>query len=99
MLPLQAAAAEDGVTARLRAGDRAAFDAFYEVNFRRVFTYALRRTEDRATAEWVTRATLTEVLGRLDELPEGEVPPDWLLGILVEKLALASDPQAAEPIP
>lgn len=99
MPPLRASPDVSLSPARLRAGERTAFDAFYERNFRRVFTYALHRTEDRVTAEWVTEATLREALERLDELRGDEVPAAWMLGILVAKLAIACDPPAVVHLP
>lgn len=90
---------ERSCPSRLWSRDRAAFDDFYEVSFRRVFSFALNRTEDRVTAEWVTEATLSEALERLGELHGGEVSPAWLLGILKEKLAVACDPPRVVELP
>lgn len=92
MLPRRISPEAITLRSRLRAGDRAAFDSFYEEGFRRVFAYALRRTEDRVTAEWVTEATLVEALERLDDLHGEDVPALWLLEILKCKLAVACDP-------
>uniref|UniRef100_A0AAU3H0T6 RNA polymerase sigma factor n=1 Tax=Streptomyces sp. NBC_01401 TaxID=2903854 RepID=A0AAU3H0T6_9ACTN len=72
--------------ARIRAGDREAFDALYEEFARAVYNHAYRLTGDWSTAEevlsetflaaWRTRGTVE---------PEGESLRPWLLGIATNK--------------
>jgi DNA-directed RNA polymerase specialized sigma24 family protein len=56
--------------ARVRAGDRAAFDPLYEQALSSVWQAAVAAWPQRSDAEAVTAAVLTEAFGALPELPD-----------------------------
>jgi RNA polymerase sigma-70 factor (ECF subfamily) len=58
---------DEALVARIRAGDRDAFDALYERYARRLFSYLMRMLKDRALAEDLFQEVFLEVL-RVDAL-------------------------------
>jgi len=83
--------------ARLRCGDRAAFEVVYEGCFLRVYGYFSRRLRSAAAAERATEAALTAVFSALCE-GRGQLPlPHWIFGhvLRVEARALKTLPEAA----
>jgi DNA-directed RNA polymerase specialized sigma24 family protein len=71
---------EDALLARqVAAGERAAFDRFFERYADRIHALALRRGADRGAAETCTRQVLTRALAELPHF-RGEIPLDaWML--------------------
>lgn len=69
----------DGVSSASR------FEAMFRACYPRVLAYALRRTEDRGSAEEVASETFLIAWRRLDAVPEESLP--WLLGTARRVLA------------
>ena len=61
------------------------FEAIFGATYSRVLAYALRRTENRDSAEEVAAETFLVAWRRLDEVPEEPLP--WLLGTARRVLA------------
>ncbi len=61
------------------------FEAIFNVCYSRVLGYAIRRTEDRATAEDAVSETFLIAWRRLDAVPPDPLP--WLLGTARKVLA------------
>lgn len=61
------------------------FEAIFSVSYSRVLAYALRRTEDRGSAEEVASETFLIAWRRIDSVPQESLP--WLLGTARKVLA------------
>lgn len=61
------------------------FEVIFGATYPRILAYALRRTEDRDSAEEVTSETFLVAWRRLDAVPEEPLP--WLLGTARRVLA------------
>jgi len=64
---------------------RSRFDACFEAHYSDVLAYAIRRVEDRATAEDVLAETFAVAWRRREAIPEAPLP--WLYGIAARIIA------------
>jgi hypothetical protein len=68
--------------ARVRAGERSAFDALYGRALEAVWPLAVSAWPRRADAQGITAAVLTEAFAALPELPEDVDFPEHCLRVL-----------------
>jgi DNA-directed RNA polymerase specialized sigma24 family protein len=81
---------EEGLERRLERADPAAFAAFFDFYFARVYAFAWRRLGDTDRAERLTERVLSEALGRIPTRPPGDPLGRWLFRILLRELQRVS---------
>lgn len=70
---------------RIAAGDRRAFEEFYEVYARRVFRFMFRMVKDEARAEELVNDVLVEVWKSAGRFEGRSKPSTWIFGIAHHK--------------
>jgi RNA polymerase sigma-70 factor (ECF subfamily) len=84
---------------RMLAGDERAFDEFFEVNFDRVFRFAVRRTGDPEVAQDVAQATLVTGVRKLHTWRGESALFTWLCAICRRELAAHWKRTSRQPPP
>ncbi|MEZ5317562.1 MAG: sigma-70 family RNA polymerase sigma factor [Vicinamibacterales bacterium] len=86
-LPPTAPADDAALVRRLIRGEDAAFDAFFETHFPRLFRFAARRLDDADAIEEVVQATLAKALRRIHTWRGEAALFTWLCTICRHELA------------